>query len=328
MRKLIIGLFFVLCLFIAMPMPAQAADYNLWVGGVRVTDDNKDGVTGAGIEGTVSYNPATKTLTLDDADITSVYTDTAPFYVGNTYGIYFDSTDLTINLVGDSSITVPDNPGHSSEGISSQVLNTGALDIQGTGTLTVSVGAGSYTAGISSSRGTVTIGGNATVTVTTGPAANSSYGIFCQLFPITIEENAQVTVTVSGSANGSKGLLSNGSILITDDAVVNATALGTSTGINGHTYGICASNGTLTISNHAVVTAAGGATAGEYSYSRGVHGITVEVLGSAQLTATGGDTGGTGSSSYGVFGYDSVTFLVPLRLPPPAARQQMGQATG
>ncbi|MDD4402344.1 MAG: S-layer homology domain-containing protein [Desulfitobacteriaceae bacterium] len=314
MKKLIIGLFFVLCLFFAIPMPAQAADYNVWVGGVRVTDENKTGVTGDGVTGTVTYDSDNEILTLEDADITGVYTSTAEYYEGTTYGIYFYDHDLTINLVGDSAITVPDNPGYASEGIGRKALDSSDLVIQGTGTLTVSIGEASYINCISGGRGSVTIGGNATITITAEPVTNRSYGIFCEVqgpegtYPITIQDNAQVTITTNSGAGGGAGLCSNGGILITGDAQVDTTVLGTSTENTGHTYGILSgSSRKLTISDQAVVTAAGANTTGSYSYSYGVSGSTVEVLGNAQLTATGGNTSGTGSNSFGISGRNGVT---------------------
>ena len=76
---------------------ALAASYDLWVGGVRVTDSNKANILG---DGTAQYDPSTATLTLNNAHIT------------NTYGgniIYAEGINLTItgsaNLEGDASVT-------------------------------------------------------------------------------------------------------------------------------------------------------------------------------------------------------------------------------
>lgn len=53
-----------------VPQLAGAADYNLWIGGVRVTDANKGGITGDSIiGGTVSFDPDYNTLTLDNVTI-------------------------------------------------------------------------------------------------------------------------------------------------------------------------------------------------------------------------------------------------------------------
>lgn len=314
MKKLIICLFFVLGLFFIMPMPVQAASYDLWVGGIPVTDENKEDVTGPGItSGTVTYDPSSQVLTLNNAVITGVYSDNEAYRVGNTYGIYFRNNDLTINLVGDSSITVPANSGHNSTGICPRWSNTGVLAIQGDGTLTVSVGASERNTGISGGNGSVIIGGDATVTVTAEPSQYSNYGIFCgiqggmETYPITIQDNARLTVEVTAGAGGGSGLCSNGNILITDQAQVSATVLGTSTSSNGNGKSTGIEPRKLTISHQAVVTAIGGATAGTYSRSSGVDASTVEVLGSAQLTAAGGNTSGEGSNSCGVYVYVSAT---------------------
>ncbi len=48
-----------------------APDYPITIAGIQVTSDNKNGITGPGIEGTVTYNPETNTLTLDNATIIS-----------------------------------------------------------------------------------------------------------------------------------------------------------------------------------------------------------------------------------------------------------------
>ena len=45
--------------------PMSTTTYGIWVGGVEVTSANKDSITGTGITGNVTYNPDTKTLTLN-----------------------------------------------------------------------------------------------------------------------------------------------------------------------------------------------------------------------------------------------------------------------
>ena len=44
----------------------EAGEYNIWIGGVQVTDENKDNIPGV-TEGKVSYNPSTKTLKFEGA---------------------------------------------------------------------------------------------------------------------------------------------------------------------------------------------------------------------------------------------------------------------
>ena len=54
---------------------AEASDYDLWVGGVRVTVDNAtSGITGSNItNGTVTFDASTNTLTLNGATVTGSY---------------------------------------------------------------------------------------------------------------------------------------------------------------------------------------------------------------------------------------------------------------
>lgn len=105
--------------------------YDLWVGGVQVTNTNASNITGEGITGAVSYDSTTKTLTLNNATITgahefSIFDDVS--------GIYGKET-LKINLIGNNTITGSDNGG-SSYGI--YIDGNGNLTFTGTGSLTVS----------------------------------------------------------------------------------------------------------------------------------------------------------------------------------------------
>ena len=80
----------------------RVVTYPLWVGGVQVTSANASAVTGDGISGTVSYDRATKTLTLENATIT-----------GKSFippsNIYSDGEDLKIKLVGTNTLSVDKN---------------------------------------------------------------------------------------------------------------------------------------------------------------------------------------------------------------------------
>lgn len=79
--------------------PDGIFSYGITVGGIEVTSDNKDNITGDGItgSGTVSYNPDTKTLTLNDAKI-------AVNTVMNTAIEVNGIENLTINLTGSSQL--------------------------------------------------------------------------------------------------------------------------------------------------------------------------------------------------------------------------------
>lgn len=110
MKKRILSALLCLCMVMAL-MPtvafAEPTSYNLWVGGVEVTSDNASNITGEGITGTVTYDDSTKTLTLNNVNIDSVYSfengvgkDSAGIYVSGDF-----NGDLTIKLVGENTIT-------------------------------------------------------------------------------------------------------------------------------------------------------------------------------------------------------------------------------
>ena len=78
--------------------------YDLWVGGSQVTTENMRDLTviegvDAAEDGGVSFDPKTDTLTLNNANITGVYT-------GGRYDscIYSDDIDLTISLSGENTV--------------------------------------------------------------------------------------------------------------------------------------------------------------------------------------------------------------------------------
>lgn len=84
-----------LVLMMLAPQGLWAEDYNIVVGGVRVTSDNASGVTGANITGTVSYDAQSNTLTLNNATITG--------------GIRIWQSPLDIDILGDNSVTAADS---------------------------------------------------------------------------------------------------------------------------------------------------------------------------------------------------------------------------
>ena len=71
------------------------ATYDLWVNGVQVTGENQNGVTGTGISGSVTYEPCTNTLTLDNATIDQ--RSVSDCAISTVYGA---PANFKINLVG------------------------------------------------------------------------------------------------------------------------------------------------------------------------------------------------------------------------------------
>ncbi|MBR6727711.1 MAG: hypothetical protein IKM08_05920, partial [Clostridia bacterium] len=130
--KLIISVLVVLAtlcvLCLVCTLSASAADgYDLWVNNTQVTAQNAADVLG---DGTVSYDAATNTLTLNGANITKAHT--ADIF---TAGIYAEIEDLTIKLVGENRITVPIHDGGMPDGSEVAVASTKNIEISGTGKL-------------------------------------------------------------------------------------------------------------------------------------------------------------------------------------------------
>ena len=140
-------------------------DYYLTVGGVHINYQNADEITHTdNISGKVSYDYETKTLTLENATIYSVY-------MGGTLttAIYTDAFDfndtLTIHLIGDNTIygDLFNGPATSSHRYS---IDAKDLAFTGNGSLTVTASetddAFHYTA--ISSDNNITVGGDCTIT--------------------------------------------------------------------------------------------------------------------------------------------------------------------
>ena len=181
MKKRILGVLLCLCIMCAlMPAISLATEttYNLFVGGVEVTSENKDNITGPGIllgeGGKASYDPTSKTLTLNNVNITGIHsfangigTDSAGIYYA------YDSSDASrkINLIGANSICVAlGTSDFSCYGIFDDSSSKG-LTITGNGSLTVQSGDASsfWSVGIFS-RNNIIVGDDCTITATSGTA--------------------------------------------------------------------------------------------------------------------------------------------------------------
>lgn len=113
-----------------LPVTALAAEptaYDIWVDGVQVTSENKDNLC----SGTVSYDPTTHTLSLNNATLDS---DTMLDYGIKTT---IPST-LKIRLTGTNSITRTDTGGGAG------IHSDNAVEIIGNGTLTINVKGDTY----------------------------------------------------------------------------------------------------------------------------------------------------------------------------------------
>ena len=110
-----------------LPITALAADptvYDIWVDGVQVTSENKDNL----FSGTVSYDPTTHTLFLNNATLDN---DTM-----SDYGIKTTiPSTLKIRLTGTNSITRTDPGG----GVGIYLNYSNSVEITGDGTLVINV---------------------------------------------------------------------------------------------------------------------------------------------------------------------------------------------
>ena len=111
-------------------------DYTLYVCDVEVTNYNKDDIFG---DGTAAYNPATHTLTLEDASIDNASRLTTAY--GLSFAAIYAAQPLTIDLVGDNEIDLSALPYPADTEVAALVLcDATHLDIVGDGSLTATAG--------------------------------------------------------------------------------------------------------------------------------------------------------------------------------------------
>lgn len=206
-----IGVFLMALAMIVTMIPSwsvtanAASDYGLVVGGVEVTSSVTSG-------NGWSYNPTTKTLTLNN------YSYSKDGWVQGDYsgGIY-SLSDLKIELIGNNSVN---NTFSHQYNYSCGIYVSGKLTITGTGSLTTSGGSGadgkgSYgimAGGLTVNSGTVTA---------TGGTAKESYGIGTVGSSKYIIVNGG-TITATGAVStvyGSCGIQCSGDFKMTDGRV-------------------------------------------------------------------------------------------------------------
>lgn len=196
MRRIYTLLSALLAVLILNTFETQAAPltyYELYIGGTQVSSGGLSSIRGRGIKGKISYNPKTKTLTLNNANISMVRGING---ISNT-GI----DDLIINLIGENEINAL--------GVSGIILNANTI-ITGEGSLRVT---SDYHSGIyiqpnttlTISGGTVEVKGKTgisgfdgirgeklIVTDATLKATGSPYGSLCNLTSLTLGGGCQI----------------------------------------------------------------------------------------------------------------------------------------
>ena len=202
-------------------------NYNIRVEGTQVTGANMNNVLGNSGTPTVTYNPTTKTLTLNNATISSENTQ--------GQGIYA-SDDLTINLIGTNEITGSGNSIYSTKPLTITSSENGSLtmssknnmrtlyataDITISGSAvvnaTINGGAQAIHSNPTGGNGSITITGNAKVTakntrtLSSQTSASKEDAHSVALLTGSYPENASSTITGTITVSESASLLAQGS---------------------------------------------------------------------------------------------------------------------
>lgn len=261
---------------------ADTDGYELWVGGVQVTEDNADDILG---DGTASYNPDTNELYLDGLDITEGYTMDEYANVG-----IFAGQDLNIVLAdgSDNIISTPANELTYGIGV------VGSLYITGNGTLYVSCKAvgGEYEYAYADSFGIIAtngvyvegasvyaLGGDIDVTGLAQSSGIYTYGdVSVDFDGALIAEGGNVTADVAYS-DGITAYARGGIVYDADDE--NATQYINISVYDGY---LEADGGDVTGESHAMSTGVYGDFAGVYTYD--VNSVLVARSGNATASTT------------------------------------------
>ncbi|ACL20462.1 cell wall/surface repeat protein [Desulfitobacterium hafniense DCB-2] len=301
--------------------PAPVVNYDLWVGGVRVTSDNKDGITGAGITGTVIYDSDTNTLTLNGATINGAYEGT---WIDSTtsayYGIYAD-TALKIEMVGDSTIM-----GKNLANIASIGIYTGStLNLSGSGSLYVSGGTGKFSVGIYSG-GSITIEGGR-VTAVGAAATQTSIGIASN-GNITIHDG-EVEALANTGASISWGMMATNAITINDGEVTASGKTGLHT--NAAAGSVTISDGMVTANGSEVgiagaVTVTGG-TVTVKSDAKALNGSLTTSGYEGCIVTAGANKNGDGAGTYNAANLATYKYIKVESASTPPVLTEVGDRT-
>jgi len=238
--------------------------YQLEIGGVVVTEENMNDVLG---DGTVSLNPYTSTLTLNNAQINVTE--------GN-YGIR-SKTALKLELIGENSITCSGVYGfHSTDDVT--VFGSGSLDITANDV-------GIYIAG-GNEVGGLYLKDHVTLNVTSGNVGSgNSYGVRVDDV-LEVRDNATLIATAGTAPERSCGIYAYDQFNVYDNAVVTATGADQSVDLNTDCDGIRTTHITM---EGGTVTAIGGTAA----TTNGIFTQTFDMQGGTLTAVSGSTAGGT-----------------------------------
>ena len=192
MKKQILSIILMLCMVMTLlPGTAFAADtyYQIWFGNIRVNSTNANDVLG---DGTVSFDAATNTLTLNNAHIDSsngYYTT-----ISNNTLIYINQF-TTINLIGNNTVGRLDLP---DDERSYGIYNKDSLTITGSGTLTVEAGLASVISAGLSVGGPLIVDGCTVTAFSNSTASSFPAGIYNWTNNISLVNGATLNLYATG----------------------------------------------------------------------------------------------------------------------------------
>ncbi|MBQ4372114.1 MAG: hypothetical protein II803_06825, partial [Firmicutes bacterium] len=268
-----------LCLTLLTAASAWAdTSYYIYIGDTEITSSNASDVFG---DGTVSYDPSTKTLTLDNFT-----------YEGQGYkngsdfcGIRFSSSqDCTIELIGENSIMLaPADENCSSYGLNYQMYGSGNVAFKGSGSLVIRSGDLSGTStrdsyGMYINCHSLTFGNDFTGSVTAIGGDLSYGGTTCGLYAYNGFDVFNGSLTgIGGNKTGDRGGNSYGILYSRDSNIYG----GSVTGVGGN-----------------VTTEIEDSDYGAYSYGLYSYYSSYDLnVFDGTLLAVGGDTLASGGSS-------------------------------
>ena len=290
----------------------SSMEFDIWVGSVQVTSENAHDVLG---DGTVSYDHATRTLTLDNAVIKETHTVLENLYSSTdengvvhetiekyTAGIY-SNMPITLNIVGDVVIDCSDDTSHGNYGIKfdcSWAYDDYTNTIVGNedSSLTVNAGGTNISYGIWTSDAICVIK-DLDINVTAGDTCKTSVGIFLEDadedFYIEID-NCNVVVcggNISGDVEemGAVGI-GGGSVYIRNGSDVTALSGDVTSGTENSSCAGFFCLGFVEVSGGSTLTAKGGNV---YANSGEINTLGMVVVGlltiddNCSVVATAGD---------------------------------------
>ena len=191
---------------------APAESYDLWVGGVRVTSENKDDIPGFDT-GTASFDPAANTLTLN-----GVSGAKGTMTTGNDFSaVILNKLTAPLNLKGTGSIITDGNV---------KVIYGGDLVMDPAIDLTLQGSYGIEAKSLSVSGGSLTVAGGPNIAIDcdtiniSGGTVTTLSGLSYSVYGIRADDELNITGGTVDATGGTNGIWSYGTVNISGAATV------------------------------------------------------------------------------------------------------------